>query len=106
MRQMLLPAIIALLAVDASDLPAEEHGPGGAQSRGSKPNVVFIFVDNFGSGDLGCFGSRLHRTPNVDRLAVEGTRFTSFYVASGVCTPSRAALMTGCFSQPRQHACQ
>ncbi|MDP1587368.1 MAG: sulfatase-like hydrolase/transferase, partial [Prosthecobacter sp.] len=57
----------------------------------AKPNIVFIFVDNFGNGDLGCFGSKLHRTPNVDRLAAEGTKFTSFYVASGVCTPSRAA---------------
>ncbi len=61
------------------------------------PNVVLIFVDNFGSGDLGCFGSTLHRTPHVDRLAAEGMKFTSFYVASGVCTPSRAALMTGCY---------
>ncbi|MDB6006073.1 MAG: arylsulfatase, partial [Prosthecobacter sp.] len=63
----------------------------------AKPNIVFIFVDNFGNGDLGCFGSTLHRTPNVDRLAKEGTKFTSFYVASGVCTPSRASLMTGCY---------
>lgn len=61
------------------------------------PNIVLIFVDNFGNGDLGCYGSKLHRTPNVDRLAAEGTRFTSFYVASGVCTPSRAALLTGCY---------
>lgn len=64
------------------------------------PNVVLIFVDNFGNGDLGCFGSTLHRTPQVDRLAAEGTKFTSFYVASGVCTASRAALMTG--SYPRR----
>ncbi|WP_395737642.1 sulfatase [Prosthecobacter sp.] len=66
-------------------------------SLAAGPNIVFIFVDNFGSGDLGCFGSKIHRTPNVDRLASEGARFTSFYVASGVCTPSRAALMTGCY---------
>lgn len=63
----------------------------------AKPNIIVIFVDNFGNGDLGCYGSKLHRTPNVDRLASEGTKFTSFYVASGVCTPSRAALMTGCY---------
>lgn len=63
----------------------------------AKPNIIFIFVDNFGNGDLGCFGSKVHRTPHVDRLAAEGTKFTSFYVASGVCTPSRAALMTGCY---------
>jgi arylsulfatase A len=63
----------------------------------AKPNIIFIFVDNFGNGDLGCFGSKLHRTPNVDQLAAAGTKFTSFYVASGVCTPSRASLMTGCY---------
>ena len=62
-----------------------------------KPNIVLVFVDNLGNGDLGCFGSTLHRTPHIDRLAAEGTKFTSFYVASGVCTPSRAALMTGCY---------
>ncbi len=62
-----------------------------------RPNIVVIFVDNFGNGDLGCFGSTLHRTPHIDRMAAEGTKFTSFYVASGVCTPSRAALMTGCY---------
>lgn len=65
---------------------------------GELPSFVVIYVDNFGNGDLQCFNpDTLHRTPNVDRLAAEGTRFTSFYVASGVCTPSRAALMTGCY---------
>ena len=63
------------------------------------PNIVLFFVDNLGNGDIGCFGSKLHRTPHIDRLAREGTKFTSFYVASGVCTPSRAALMTGCYPQ-------
>lgn len=63
----------------------------------SPPNVVLIVCDNLGHGDLGCTGSTLHRTPHVDRLAAEGTRFTSFYVASGVCTPSRASIMTGCY---------
>lgn len=62
-----------------------------------QPNVVLVFVDNFGNGDLGCFGSTLHRTPHVDRLAAEGLKLTSFYVSSGVCTPSRASLMTGCY---------
>ncbi len=61
------------------------------------PNVVLLFVDNLGNGDVGCFGSKLHRTPHIDRLARDGTKFTSFYVASGVCTPSRAALLTGCY---------
>jgi len=61
------------------------------------PNFVVVLVDNAGNGDLGCYGSKLHRTPNIDRLAAEGMKFTSFYVASGVCTPSRAALLTGCY---------
>ncbi len=61
------------------------------------PNFIVIFCDNLGYGDIGCFGSKLHRTPNVDRLAAEGMKFTSFYVSSGVCTPSRASLMTGCY---------
>ena len=52
-----------------------------------------------GYGDIGPFGSKLNRTPNLDRMAKEGRKLTSFYVASPVCTPSRAALMTGCYPQ-------
>ncbi len=63
----------------------------------NKPNFIIIFCDDLGYGDLGCFGSKKHRTPNIDRMANEGMRFTSFYVTSGVCTPSRASLMTGCY---------
>ncbi|BCX49411.1 arylsulfatase [Haloferula helveola] len=61
------------------------------------PNFVIIFTDDQGYGDLGCFGSEKIKTPNIDRLAKEGRRMTSFYVASSVCTPSRAALLTGCY---------
>jgi arylsulfatase A len=62
---------------------------------GSLPNIVVIYCDDLGYGDLGCFGNRVIRTPNVDRLAAEGMRFTEFYSASPVCSPSRAALLTG-----------
>jgi len=62
-----------------------------------KPNFIFIFCDDLGYGDLGCYGNKMHRTPNLDKMASEGIKFTDFYVASGVCTPSRAALMTGCY---------
>lgn len=61
------------------------------------PNIIVMFMDNLGYGDLGCYGSRQHRTPHIDQLAREGVRFTSFYSTSGVCTPSRASLMTGCY---------
>ncbi|MFH1570304.1 MAG: sulfatase [Gemmatimonadota bacterium] len=66
-------------------------------SRTDSPNIIVLLMDNLGYGDLGCYGSRLHRTPRVDRLAAEGLRLTSFYSTSGVCTPSRASLMTGCY---------
>jgi len=66
----------------------------------AQPNFILIMADNLGYGDIGPFGSKLHRTPNLDRMAREGRRLTSFYSASGVCTPSRAALMTG--SYPRR----
>ncbi len=61
------------------------------------PNFIVILCDNLGYGDIGCFGSVKHRTPHIDRMAREGTKFTSFYVTSGVCTPSRASIMTGCY---------
>ncbi len=59
------------------------------------PNFVVIFCDDLGWGDLGCFGHPTIATPNLDRMAAEGTRMTQFYVAASVCTPSRAGLMTG-----------
>lgn len=62
-----------------------------------QPNFIIIFTDDQGYGDLSCFGSKSIRTPNIDRLADEGRKFTSFMVASPVCTPSRAALLTGCY---------
>lgn len=62
-----------------------------------KPNFVLIFTDDQGYGDLGCFGSKTIRTPNLDQLAAEGRKFTSFVSASSVCSPSRAALLTGSY---------
>lgn len=64
----------------------------------ARPNIVLIFTDDQGYGDVGCFGAQGFRTPRLDRLAAEGKRFTNFYVAQPVCTASRAALMTGCYS--------
>ena len=61
------------------------------------PNFVLIVCDNLGYGDIGCFGSQVHRTPHLDRMARQGMRLTDFYSTSGVCTPSRASIMTGCY---------
>jgi arylsulfatase A len=61
----------------------------------SLPNIVFIFADDLGYGDLGCFGATAIATPNIDRIATEGIKFTSFLSASPVCSPSRAGLLTG-----------
>lgn len=63
----------------------------------TKPNILFIFADDWGWGDLGCHGHPYVKTPNIDRLAKEGTDFHRFTVASGVCSPSRTAVMTGHF---------
>ncbi len=66
-------------------------------SAAERPNIVFIFADDWGWGDLGCHGHPYVKTPNIDRLAKEGTDFHRFTVASGVCSPSRTAVMTGHF---------
>ena len=73
------------------EMPAQ-----GREAR--RPNVVLIFNDDMGYADLGCFGAPKNKTPRIDRMAKEGRRFTDFYVASSVCSASRAALMTGCYA--------
>lgn len=70
---------------------------GYLAKRNSTPNIVIIFADDLGYGDLGCFGSKLGNTPSLDRMASEGIRFTDFHVAQPVCGASRAALLTGCY---------
>ena len=87
---------VVIMVAALSSLPGFSEGAESSQPDGL-PNFVVILCDNLGYGDIGCFGSKLHRTPHIDRMAAEGVRFTSFYVSSGVCTPSRASLMTGCY---------
>lgn len=87
--------LVLLLGVFFS-MPASV-GLAGSDSKSDLPNIVLIFCDDLGYGDLGCYGSTKNRTPNIDKLAENGIRFTSFYSSSPVCTPSRASLMTGCY---------
>lgn len=68
---------------------------GVSAEKEKVPNIVLIFVDDMGYGDLGCYGNKVHKTPNIDRLAAEGKRFTSFYSSGATCVPSRRGLMTG-----------
>ncbi|MGC6431387.1 MAG: sulfatase [Jejuia sp.] len=68
--------------------------------RTPPPNIIVIYVDDLGYGDLGCYGSLWNYTPEIDRMATEGLKFTDFYAGATVCTPSRAALLTG--SNPRR----
>jgi arylsulfatase A-like enzyme len=86
---LLAPALVAITLACPSLRAADENH--------NKPNFVVIFIDDLGYADISPFGPGRYETPNLDRMAQEGMRLTSFYVASSVCTPSRAALMTGCY---------
>src|ERR1044071_4201367 len=64
-----------------------------------KPNVVLILIDDLGQRDLGCYGSTFYKTPNIDKMAKDGLRFTDFYAACPVCSPTRASILTGRYPQ-------
>ena len=81
--------VVILLLVGSSPLCAGDSPPP------APPNIVFILADDLGINDLACYGRSEHRTPNLDRLAADGTRFTSAYCAQPICSPSRAAILTG-----------
>lgn len=94
MPAMILPrwCLLLLLALGAG--AAIGHGAGASQRP---PNVLVFFADNLGIGDIGPYGPTVNRTPNLDQLAREARKFTHFYTAANVCTPSRAGLMTGIY---------
>jgi arylsulfatase A len=84
----LIFSVSVCLCGSISSLPAAE-----------KPNVVLIVIDDLGQRDLGCYGSTFYKTPNIDQMAKDGLRFTDFYVACPVCSPTRASILTGKYPQ-------
>ncbi|MGD9723512.1 MAG: sulfatase [Pirellulales bacterium] len=88
-----LAAVVAIVAA------AVALGPANARAADppAQPNIVIVFCDDLGYGDVGAFGAAGYQTPNIDRLAAAGVRCTRFYVAQAVCSASRAALLTGCY---------
>jgi len=90
MKQQLYTAILAVSSLLCVSLQSS-----GAAATQTKPNIVLIVADDLGYGDLGCYGATKIKTPNVDRLAAEGVRFTQGYAPSSTCTPSRYSLLTG-----------
>ena len=92
MRSILAVTLFTLVLMSLSHCTQRQ-----SQGEEQGPNFIIIFTDDQGYGDLGCFGGQHVHTPNLDKMAEEGVKLTSFYVAAPVCTPSRAALMTGCY---------
>jgi len=95
LRRAIITAITALPLLAAARVDAQPAKSGVALAR---PNIVFIMADDLGYGHLGCYGQKRIRTPRIDRMAREGTRFTQFYAGNCVCAPSRSVLMTGLHS--------
>ena len=80
MRNLLLTLLLVTLANWA------------VAQKNTKPNIIFIFIDDMGWGDVGCYGNDFIDTPNIDQLAKDGMRFTDFYAAGAVCSPTRCAV--------------
>ncbi len=95
-RDFLKNAAMTGIAVTISGCVSASHQTSSSdKSDAGKPNIIYILADDLGYGDLGCFGQKDIRTPNLDRMAREGMRFTQHYSGSTVCAPSRSCLMTG-----------
>ena len=97
-REFLRCAGLTAAALALQGCTSDLQWESGEKST-DKPNVVIIFCDDVGYADIGVFGAKGYETPDLDRMAAEGVKFTDFYAAAPSCTPSRAALMTGCYPQ-------
>lgn len=95
---LIAPVLICILGHSRYGTEYETEKAGSdVEVSANKPNIVLINCDDLGYGDLGCYGSPVHRTPVLDRMAEEGIRYTDFYMAAPLCSPSRGAMLTGCY---------
>ncbi len=101
MNKTIALLLLSMLFISVQDMPAAnaplQSGDSSAQVKAGKPNIIFIFADDWGYGDLGIHGSTFCKTPRLDRMAKEGIDFQNFTVNNPVCSPSRTAVMTGHF---------
>src|SRR5680860_721075 len=86
-----------VLFIVLSDVRAQNNS--NKKNKNDKPNIILLMADDWGWGDVGIYGNNRIETPNIDQLAEEGIRFTQFYQAAAVCSPSRASIMTGLFAK-------
>ncbi len=99
MKSILLCLVLFTILIVTSCTPNAEQ----KKQTSTTPNFVVIFIDDMGYGDAGVYGATGYVTPNIDKLAAEGMRFTNFYSAQPVCSASRAGLIDGLLSQPDWH---
>src|SRR3712207_2402839 len=86
---LIVSAVVSLV------VPAARGADEAGGAKRKQPNIVFILADDLGWTDVACYGSKYHETPNIDKLATQGMRFTSAYTCGPNCQPTRAAIMTG-----------
>ena len=87
--------VLASVIIDFWGCNSGQHSDTGATTSAKKPNIIFIMADDLGYRDLGCYSQTNILTPNIDKMAAEGLKFTNVYAGSTVCAPSRSVLMTG-----------
>jgi arylsulfatase A len=93
----LIATTVLFLLLSTTAVTGQDKSVAPPKKTVGRPNIVFIFVDDQGYYDLGCYGGKEFKTPRIDRMAKEGVRFTDYYAAAPICSPSRAGLLTGCY---------